>query len=129
MKKLLAALLATSVLFGMPNGVFAAGSVQGVGSDGITPSGPFATASGAEQHNVAIVASSALPSIPSGTQYATVCVKTAAASYTLDGLTTPTSALGFALASGACLGIAGPVLIANSRWISATGTLDVGYYK
>lgn len=129
MKKLRAALIATSILFGMPNGVFAATPVIDTGSDGITPSGPFTTPSGAEQHNVAITSATALPTVPPGTLYATVCAKTAAVNYTLDGLTTPTSSVGFTLALGACVGLAGPALIANSLWISATGTLDVGYYK
>jgi hypothetical protein len=128
-KQLRASLLAASFLFGMSNGAFANGSEQGVGSDGITPSGPFTTPSGAEQHGVTITSSSALPSIPAGTLYATVCAKTASVSYSLDALTTPTSSVGFTLATGSCVGVAGPVLISNSRWISATGTLDVGYYK
>ena len=80
------------------------------------------------QHNLAIVASTAL-TVPTGSTYATVCASTANVKYTTDGTTTPTSTIGMTLSTGACVTLSGATVIANFRAISATGTLDVEFFK
>ena len=80
------------------------------------------------QHNLAIVTSTNL-TIPTGATYATVCASTANVKYTTDGTTTPTSSIGMTLALNACVTLSGATVIANLKSISATGTLDVEYFK
>lgn len=86
------------------------------------------TSTGPEQHNIPIASATGL-TVPAGTTYAIVQAKTAAVQYTLDGATTPTSTIGFTLAVGPTLSISGASLIANFKAISATGTIDAGFYK
>ena len=80
------------------------------------------------QHNLAIVTSTAL-TVPTGSTYATVCEATANAKYTTDGTTTPTSTIGMTLTTGACVTLSGAIVVANFKAISATGTLDVEYFR
>ena len=106
-------------------------TVQGPGSGGssTTMIAPYGyTSTGPEQHALPITSATGL-TVPAGTTYAIVQAKTAAVQYTLDGATTPTSTIGFTLAVGSTLSISGASLIANFKAISATGTLDAGFYK
>ena len=80
------------------------------------------------QHNLAITTATAL-TVPTGSTYATVCESTANAKYTTDGTTTPTLTVGMTLAAGACVTLSGGTVIANFRAISATGTLDIEFYR
>ncbi len=80
------------------------------------------------QHNVAITGSTAL-TVPTTATYATICASTAVVKYTTDGTTTPTASVGQPLAVGGCVGLSGATVLANFRAISATGTLDVEYFK
>lgn len=61
--------------------------------------------------------------------YATACASTATVKYTIDGATTPTSSVGTSLAVGTCLVLSGPTVLASFKAFSATGTLDVEYFK
>ena len=80
------------------------------------------------QHNLAIVGSTAL-TIPSTSTYATICASTATVKYTTDGTTAPTASIGQPLQVGSCVALSGATVLANFRAISATGTLDVEYFK
>ena len=86
---------------------------------------PYQSAGGA-QFGLVITSSTAL-TVPTYASYARICARTAAVDFTTDG-TTPTSTVGTVLASGGCLGLPGTLLSAF-RAISATGTLDVEYFK
>lgn len=125
MKMLRASALAVLLL--TPPAAFA-GIVEPVGSDARTPAGPYPTPmAGTAQHNLAITSSTGL-TVPQGAVYATVQAATATVKYTTDG-TTPTSSVGMTLAVGAGLGIPGQTLMTSIRFISATGTLDVEFFK
>lgn len=80
------------------------------------------------QHNLAIVASTAL-TVPTGATYATIQAATAQVKYTTDGTTAPTSTVGMTLPAGSGVILSGATVLANFRAISATGTLDVEYFK
>lgn len=80
------------------------------------------------QHNIALTSATAL-TIPAGATYAIVQAKTATVEYTTDGTTTPTSSIGMALPAGASVALSGPLVLAAFKAISATGTLDVEYYR
>lgn len=80
------------------------------------------------QHNLTISSATAL-TVPNGARYATVCARTAAANYTTDGTTAPTSSVGMALAAGSCVALSGPAVLAAFRAISATGTLDAEFFQ
>lgn len=82
------------------------------------------------QHNLGVVSSTAL-TVPVGATYATICASTQAVKYTTDGTTTPTSSVGQPLASGQCVALSGPLVLANFRAIqvTATATLDVEYFR
>ena len=67
--------------------------------------------------------------VPSGTVYATICATTATVRYTTDGVTTPTSSRGPFLTAGTCINLSGASLLANFKAISASGVLDVEYFK
>lgn len=106
------------------------------GSSGtITVSGqPYQfTSTGAEQHNIALTASTAPPSIPAGTLFMVMSFKgTANVNCTYDGSTAPTSTVGNQLApSGQYIMIAGAAMVANTRCIqtAATTTGDFQYFR
>ena len=80
------------------------------------------------QHNLAPTSATAL-TVPAGARYATICVSTATAKYTTDGVTTPTVSIGQPLAPGSCVSLSGSAVLANFRVISASGTLDVEYFQ
>ena len=80
------------------------------------------------QHNLTPTSSTAL-TVPAGARYATVCASSATVKYTTDGTTTPTGSVGQPLAAGSCVPLSGPMVLANFRAISATGTLDVEYFQ
>ena len=80
------------------------------------------------QHNLSPALSTAL-TIPAGARYATVCASTAAARYTTDGETTPTATIGQPLPAGSCISLSGPVVLANFRVVSTSGTVDVEYFQ
>jgi hypothetical protein len=80
------------------------------------------------QHNLTLTSSSAL-TIPTGARYANVCASLADIRYTTDGTTTPTVGIGQPLAAGACIELSGPQTLQNFRAISASGTLDVEYFR
>ncbi len=80
------------------------------------------------QHNLSPASSTAL-TIPAGARYATVCASTAAARYTTDGETTPTATIGQPLPAGSCISLSGPVVLANFRVASTSGTVDVEYFQ
>lgn len=73
--------------------------------------------------------SSSIAPIPANTTYATVCASGAQVKYTTDGTTIPTASIGMTLAVGSCVPLSGPTVIANFNAISATGQLDVEYFK
>jgi hypothetical protein len=124
--KMLRALATVAVLLAPPAAF--AGIVEPVGSDARTPAGPYPTPlAGTAQHNLAITSSTGL-TVPSGAVYATVQALTATVKYTTDG-TTPTSSVGMTLAAGNSLGVPGQTLMTGIRFISATGTLDIEYFK
>lgn len=80
------------------------------------------------QHDLAPTTSTAL-TIPAGARYATVCASNATIRYSTDGITIPTALHGQPLMSGSCLALSGPLLLANFRAASSTGTLDVEYFQ
>ncbi len=80
------------------------------------------------QHNLAPTVATAL-SVPAGARYATVCASVASVNYTTDGVTAPTATVGQPLASGSCVALSGPVVLANFRALSATGALDVEFFR
>lgn len=93
------------------------------------------------QHNLAPTTATAL-TLPTGLAsnstcvttavtalYATICASTAPVNYTTDGTTTPTTTVGQPLATGACVSVSGAAVLANFRAISATGTLDIEYFR
>jgi hypothetical protein len=80
------------------------------------------------QHNLMLTSSTAL-TVPTGARFANVCASSGAIRYTTDGITTPTASVGQPLAAGACIPLSGPQVLANFLAISATGTLDVEYFK
>lgn len=91
--------------------------------------GPYAyTPLTPSQFNLAVVASTGL-TIPTGATLARVCVRTAEVESTTDGTTPTTAPRGTALSVGSCISLSGPLVLAAFRAISATGTLDVEYYK
>jgi hypothetical protein len=106
-----------------------AGIVEPVGSDAVTPQGPYPTPiAGSAQHNLAITSSTGL-NVPTGAVYATVQAATATVKYSTDLNVTPTSSVGMTLAVGASLGVPGQTLMKSIRFISATGTLDIEYFR
>jgi hypothetical protein len=80
------------------------------------------------QHNVALTSATAL-TIPTGSRYANICASFADIRYTTDGTTTPTVGIGQPLAAGACITLSGPQVLQNFRATSASGTLDVEYFR
>ena len=125
MKMLRASALAILLL--APPAAFA-GIVEPVGSDAVTPQGPYPTPMiGTAQHNLAITTSTGL-TVPQGAVYATVQAATATVKYTTDG-TTPTASVGMTLVAGNSLGVPGQTLMKAIRFISSSGTLDVEYFK
>lgn len=100
---------------------------QGV-AGGVPLTGGYHSA-GTGQYAVSINSSTALPTIPSGTLYVEICLETAAARYTDDGATTPTSSIGIPVPAGTCWQVAGSSLLSAFRIIGAGATIDVSYYK
>ncbi|RBP03792.1 hypothetical protein DFR50_14240 [Roseiarcus fermentans] len=98
-----------------------ANTIGTVGPYGYTPF------SGAGQHGLAPTSAKAL-TVPSGAAYATICARTAEVEYTTDG-STPSASAGMPLAAGACVALSGPLVVAAFRAFSATGTLDVEYFR
>ena len=80
------------------------------------------------QHNLAPTGATGL-AVPAGARYATVCGSTATIRFTTDGTTPPTNTVGMPLAAGACVTLSGSAVLANFKAISASGTLDVEYFK
>jgi len=80
------------------------------------------------QHNLAVASATAL-TVPALATYAAVCASTATVRYTTDGTTTPTSTVGMPLSAGTCIGLSGPLVLANFQAFSTSGTLDVEYFK
>jgi hypothetical protein len=80
------------------------------------------------QYGLAPTSSTAL-TIPALSTYATICAETATVRYTTDGATTPTSSIGIPILTGVCVGISGPLPLKNFRAFSATGTLDIEFFK
>jgi succinate dehydrogenase/fumarate reductase flavoprotein subunit len=80
------------------------------------------------QHNLALVSSTGLTA-PTGATYAIVQAAGATVKYTTDGATTPTATVGMTLGVGSSIALSGAQVIANFRAISATGTLDVEFFK
>lgn len=125
--KMLRALAMAAMLLAPPAAF--AGIVEPVGSDAITPQGPYPTPMiGTAQHNLAITSSTGL-NVPQGAVYATVQAATANVKYSTDLNVTPTSSVGMTLGAGNSLGVPGQTLMKSIRFISATGTLDVEYFK
>jgi hypothetical protein len=90
------------------------------------------TSAGSEQHNVAITAATAPPSVPTGTLFAWMSVKgTAQVNCTYDGTTTPTATVGNGLLPGQYKFLESPAIIAATQCIqtAATSTLDFEYLK
>ena len=78
---------------------------------------------------VSIAAATSL-TVPPQAGYAIVQVKGGTGSYTTDGTTTPTTALGMTLPVGAALSLSGPDVLGKFKIIGAAGvTLDVEYYR
>lgn len=80
------------------------------------------------QHNLSPTGAMGL-AVPAGARYATLCASNATVRYTTDGSTTPTASLGMPLYAGGCVTLSGASVLANFEAFSATGTLDVEYFK
>ena len=80
------------------------------------------------QHNLAPASATSL-TVPAGARIATICASAGPAKYTTDGVTIPTVSVGQPLAAGSCLSLSGPAVLANFRVVSASGTLDVEYFR
>jgi hypothetical protein len=80
------------------------------------------------QHNLAPTSAAPL-TIPAGARTATICASAASAKYTTDGVTVPTMSVGQPLAAGSCLFLSGAAVLANFRVVSASGTLDIEYFR
>ena len=80
------------------------------------------------QHNLTLASPTAL-TIPAQARFANVCASSADIRYTTDGTTTPTASFGQPLAAGACIALSGPQVLRNFLASSATGTLDVEYFR
>ena len=65
--------------------------------------------------------------IPTNANYALVCAETATVRWTWDGTTTPTSSVGIPIAAGQCTPFSGPKILANLKFFSSSGTIDVEY--
>jgi hypothetical protein len=65
--------------------------------------------------------------IPINANYALVCAETATVRWTWDGTTTPNSTVGSPIASGSCVPFSGPKILANLKFFSSSGTIDVEY--
>lgn len=98
------------------------------GPPSYTVNGPFPyTPLPAGQYGLAPTVATAL-TVPALASYAVICAETATVRYTTSG-TTPTSSVGMPLLAGTCVGMSGPLVLAAFRALSATGTLDVEYFK
>lgn len=85
----------------------------------LSVSGAFALtlptdSAGPGQYAVSITSVTAL-TVPEFAASAQICVVTAAARYTDDGVTTPTSTIGIPVAAGTCLEYGGPRATLGSR--------------
>ena len=96
---------------------------------------PFA-ASGAMQSQLSVTTGATVAlTVPKGTLYAVVCLRSGAASginYSYDALTTPTTGTtgnGFQISAGQCLSVQGIVALNAFKMIavSATTAVDIGY--
>lgn len=85
------------------------------------------TTAGPGQYGVPINSVTNLPNIPQSAGAAEICVETAAARYTSDGLTTPSPSVGMPVPAGTCFSYAANM--ATFRIIGAGATLDVEYFK
>jgi hypothetical protein len=66
--------------------------------------------------------------VPATALYAIACARTAIVNYTTSG-TTPTGSLGLQIAVGACKEFDGPAMLAAVQLFSASGLVDVEYFK
>jgi hypothetical protein len=80
------------------------------------------------QHSLTPTSPTAL-TIPTGSRYANVCASSANVRYTTDGTTTPAANVGQPLTAGTRIWLTGPQVLTNFLAISATGTLDVEYFR
>jgi hypothetical protein len=112
--------------FALTLAALVAGAIRAVAIAAAAHAQPSPTASaGPGQYAVSITAVTAL-TVPEFTVSAKICVETAAARYTDDGVTAPSATIGIPAAIG-CFDYAGP--LAFFRIIGAGATLDVSYYK
>jgi hypothetical protein len=82
------------------------------------------------QVNVTLASATSL-TIPAGATYAVVCAANQNVTYSIDGTTTPTSSIGTTLASGQCVPLAGPAVIAAFKAIETISgaTINVSYFR
>lgn len=84
------------------------------------------TSAGPGQYGLALDTLKTL-TVPTFAAAAQICVEGAAARYTDDGVTTPTSTVGLPWAAGVCAPYGGP--LSQFKIIGAGATMDVSYYK
>ena len=95
----------------------------------ITTLSPYLwTPVGPGQYDLACVAATGL-TVPEGATMATISAAGASVSYTTDGATTPTSAVGMKIAAGANVTLTGTAILANFQAISATGTISAEFFR
>lgn len=83
---------------------------------------------GPSQNGVTLSTAGGTPlTIPTNANYALVCVETATVRWTWDGTTAPTSSVGSPIAAGQCSPFSGPKILANLKFFSSSGTIDVEY--
>jgi hypothetical protein len=80
------------------------------------------------QYGVTPTSATAL-TLPTGARVAVICASTASVRYTTDGSTTPTSSVGVQIPASTCIELTGSAVLANFKAISATGSLDVEFFK
>lgn len=115
-----------------PNGTIVETQDQGgaVERQVVAP-GPYAyTPLSGSQYGLTIDTAKTL-TVPSGATYAALDLEGAAARFTMDGLTTPTTSSGRNLASGSAVGLIGPTALANFKIIGVVsgGKINVEYFK
>lgn len=122
-------LTSVTLIGGIPNS--GTGSVSTL--DGLMQSGmaPYqATPVAGSQFGLTCASSTSL-TVPAGALQAIVSIEGGSVRYTHDGVTTPTSTVGHLLTSGTFEPFYGAAILANLKFIQASGTvtLNVSYLK
>jgi hypothetical protein len=114
------AIVAAALLFASSN----AYALFSAADPGVIKGGPYISA-GPAQYAVSLSTVKTL-TVPVNASIVEICVETATARYTDDGIT-PTSSVGIPVAAGTCFAYSGP--LDAFKIIGAGATMDVSYYK